>query len=133
MANRLEQVNEIPPWLLQLSTEIDSLEFKVAWDRFTAESILQFGAETYIGAPAMKDFFVKLDSPVNIKHEILDVWIGDGVHFIRGQAATSKKSDVEQKEFVVPFMWFFHGDIEGPGKIDKWSVTAGPLQTDSFW
>jgi hypothetical protein len=39
----------------------------------------------------MKDFFVKIDSPLEISHRILETWSGDGYHFVRGEADMAKK------------------------------------------
>jgi hypothetical protein len=60
----------------------------------------------------MKDFFVKIDRPLEISHRILETWSGDGYHFVRGEADMAKKrlqharaartSEISDSKFVSP-------------------------------
>jgi hypothetical protein len=58
------------------------------------------------GASAMQAFFVKIGSPLNIDHRILEVWDGDMTTFVRGEAEMAKKAEPNTK-VTAPFMWLF--------------------------
>jgi hypothetical protein len=81
------------------------------------------------GASAMQAFFVKINSPLNIDHRILEVWDGDMTTFVRGEAEMAKKAKPNTK-VTAPFMWLFRRDAPG-GRFSRWFITAGPLETDS--
>jgi len=81
------------------------------------------------GASAMQAFFVKIDSPLNIDHRILEVWDGEMTTYVRGEAEMAKKAEPNTK-VTAPFMWLFRRDAPG-GRFSRWFITAGPLETDS--
>jgi hypothetical protein len=130
MADTLTQREQTPAWIEDLCREIDSLQFTIAFNRFTADAELHFGAQVFRGAQEMKALFIKIDSPIIAKHQILETWSGERMHFLRGQAEMAKRKDPDKK-VTAPFMWVFYGDVEGAGSVTKWLVTAGPLKADA--
>jgi hypothetical protein len=130
MTRTLRLADKTPDWIVSLCKEIDTRKFEHAFDRFAQDAQMHFGAQTFRGAPSMKDFFVKIDSQLEISHRILETWSGDGYHFVRGEADMAKKDQPLQK-VTGPFMWVFEGSIEVDGGIVVWRVTAGPLKTDA--
>jgi hypothetical protein len=93
------------------------------------DAILAFGVKQITGASAMQAFFVKIDSPLNIDHRILEVWDGEMTTYVRGEAEMAKKAEPNTK-VTAPFMWLFRRDAPG-GRFSRWFITAGPLETDS--
>src|SRR5450755_4251958 len=75
MSNTLTLLDTTPDWIESLCREIDTLRFASAFDTFTPDAILAFGVKQITGASAMLAFFVKIDSPLNIDHRILEVGI----------------------------------------------------------
>jgi len=130
MANTLTLLEHTPRWIEELCNEIDTLKFRSAFDRFETDAELHFGAQLFRGAQAMKNLFVKIDSPIIVKHQMLETWSGENMHFLRGQAEMAKRTEPDNK-VVAPYMWFFYGQIEGTGSVSKWLVTAGPLKADA--
>jgi hypothetical protein len=86
MANTLTLLEHTPRWIEELCNEIDTLKFRSAFDRFETDAELHFGAQLFRGAQAMKNLFVKIDSPIIVKHQMLETWSGENMHFLRGQA-----------------------------------------------
>lgn len=129
MAKTLALLLATPDWRVGLCHEIDTLEFKSAFDCFAGNAVLGFGV-TYIAGPvAMQAFFVQIDSPLDIKHRILEVWSG-GTTYVRGEAELATR-DQPETQILAPFMWLFRRD-RGGGPVVHWSVTAGPLATDKM-
>jgi hypothetical protein len=93
MSNTLTLLDRTPDWIEALCREIDTLKFASAFDTFTPDAILAFGVKQITGASAMQAFFVKIDSPLNIDHRILEVWDGDMTTFVRGEAEMAKKAE----------------------------------------
>ncbi|MEV2211339.1 nuclear transport factor 2 family protein [Streptomyces sp. NPDC050997] len=92
---------------------------------------MYFGTAHIHGVEAIKAFFVKIDAPLNITHEVLEYWAaGDGVRLLRGEATMAKKSDPD-KVVRAPFMHIFYLDQEEPVRVRELRITAGPLQTDA--
>jgi hypothetical protein len=42
----------------------------------------------------MQSFFVKIDSPLNINHRILEVWPGEKTTYFRGEAEKAKTAEL---------------------------------------
>jgi hypothetical protein len=129
MSNTLTLLDRTPDWIEALCREIDTLKFAWAFDTFTPDAILAFGVKQITGASAMQAFFVKIDSPLNIDHRILEVWDGEMTTYLRGEAEMAKKAEPNTK-VTAPFMWLFRRDAPG-GRFSRWFITAGPLKTDS--
>ena len=129
MSNTLTLLDRTPNWIEALCREIDTLKFASAFDTFTPDAILAFGVKQITGASAMQAFFVKIDSPLNIDHRILEVWDGEMTTYLRGEAEMAKKAEPNTK-VMAPFMWLFRRDAPG-GRFSRWFITAGPLKTDS--
>ena len=129
MSNTLTLLDKTPDWVEALCREIDTLKFASAFDTFTPDAILAFGVKQITGTSAMQAFFVKIDSPLNIDHRILEVWDGETTTYVRGEADMAKKSEPDKK-LTAPFMWLFRRDVAN-GRFGRWFITAGPLKTES--
>jgi hypothetical protein len=129
MSNTLTLQDRTPDWVEALCREIDTLKFASAFDTFTPDAILAFGVKQITGASAMQAFFVKIDSPLNIDHRILEVWDGETTTYVRGEAEMTKKAEPYRK-VTAPFMWLFRRDAPD-GHFSRWFITAGPLATES--
>jgi hypothetical protein len=75
--------------------------------------------------------FVKIDSPLEIKHQALEVWGGDGTKIVRGNATFRKKGSSDAM-VTAPFIQIFTTSPEQDDLVTHWLVVAGPLQTDSI-
>ncbi|MFB7932861.1 hypothetical protein ACFC4C_27540 [Streptomyces sp. NPDC056039] len=98
------QATAVPGWGLELMDAIDTLEFGKGFAPLTD-----------------KEFFVKIDAPLVISHEVLEFWTaGDGVRLLRGEAVMAKKSEPE-RVVRAPFMHIFYLDQEQPVRaIERW-------------
>jgi hypothetical protein len=129
MSNTLTLQDRTPDWVDALCREIDTLKFTSAFNTFTLDAILAFGVKQITGASAMQTFFVKIDSPLNIDHRILEVWDGETTTYVRGEAEMAKKTEPDKK-VTAPFMWLFRRDA-ADRRLSRWFITAGPLKTES--
>ncbi|MER7836603.1 nuclear transport factor 2 family protein [Streptomyces sp. NPDC096040] len=121
----------VPDWVLEFMKAIDTLEFGDGFAPLTEDTEMYFGTAHLHGAEAIKEFFVKIDGPLDIAHEVLEFWTaGDGVRLLRGEATMAKKSEPDQV-VRAPFMHIFYLDREDPVRIRTLRITAGPLQTDA--
>ncbi|GAA0914561.1 MULTISPECIES: nuclear transport factor 2 family protein [Streptomyces violaceusniger group] len=121
----------VPDWILKFMDAIDTLDFDEGFAPLTEDTEMYFGTAHIHGAEAIKAFFVKIDEPLNITHEVLEFWAaGDGVRLLRGEATMAKKSAPDQV-VRAPFMHIFYLDREEPVRVRTLRVTAGPLQTDA--
>ncbi|TMU99839.1 nuclear transport factor 2 family protein [Streptomyces sp. DASNCL29] len=121
----------VPDWVLKFMDAIDTLDFDEGFAPLTEDTEMYFGTAHIHGAEAIKAFFVKIDEPLNITHEVLEFWAaGDGVRLLRGEATMAKKSAPDQV-MRAPFMHIFYLDREEPVRVRTFRVTAGPLQTDA--
>ncbi len=121
----------VPGWVLKFMDAIDTLEFGEGFAPLTEDTDMFFGTAHLHGVDAIKAFFVKIDEPLIITHEVLEFWSADdGVRLLRGEATMAKKSDPDQV-VRAPFMHIFYLDQEEPVRIRTLRVTAGPLETDA--
>ncbi|MER5516755.1 nuclear transport factor 2 family protein [Streptomyces sp. NPDC002763] len=121
----------VPDWVLKFMEAIDTLDFDEGFAPVTEDTDMYFGTARIHGAEAIKAFFVKIDAPLNITHEVLEYWAaGDGVRLLRGEATMAKKSEPD-RVVRAPFMHIFYLDQEGPVRVRELRITAGPLQTDA--
>ncbi|MCO5992908.1 nuclear transport factor 2 family protein [Actinoallomurus rhizosphaericola] len=119
-----------PEWILQIMREIDTLDFAEGFARMTEDTEMFFGTAHVRGAEAIKAFFVKIDEPLNITHDVLECWSADGVVFLRGEATMAKKTEPD-RVVRAPFMHIFYLDDARPARIRTIRITAGPLETDT--
>ncbi|MFD4629679.1 nuclear transport factor 2 family protein [Streptomyces sp. NPDC058284] len=92
---------------------------------------MYFGTAHVHGVEAIKAFFVKIDEPLVITHEVLEFWAaGDGVRLLRGEATMARKSEPD-RVVRAPFMHIFHLADEEEIRIRELRITAGPLRTDA--
>ncbi|AEW97644.1 MULTISPECIES: hypothetical protein [Streptomycetaceae] len=120
-----------PEWVIQIMREIDTLSFGEGFARMTEETEMFFGTAHVTGAEAIKAFFVKIDAPLHITHEVLEHWSApDGVHLLRGEAVMARRDD-PGTVVRAPFMHIYRLDDAEPAHIRTLHVTAGPLRTDA--
>jgi len=111
--------------------EIDTLTFGDGFARLTDDTEMYFGTAQVVGVEAIKAFFVTIDEPLNITHEVREFWISSGgVRLLRGEATMAKKAEPGNVAHA-PFMHIFYLDDGEPWRIKTWRITAGPLQTDA--
>jgi hypothetical protein len=127
----LKKLAAPPDWILRLYKEIDSLKFGSAFECFTPETEMVFGTARVKGTEAIKEFFVKIDSPLNSKHRVHEFWDGDRVKIIVGDAVISKKSD-PKTEITPPLVNIFYMSDSDPAKVQKLLIVAGPFDTDTL-
>ncbi|MFD9894961.1 nuclear transport factor 2 family protein [Amycolatopsis sp. NPDC059027] len=120
-----------PEWVLQIMNEIDTLTFGEGFAHLTDETELHFGTAHIVGVENIKAFFVKIDEPLHITHDVLEFWTAtDGVCLLRGEATMAKKSSPD--DIVrAPFMHIFYLDDGEPLRVKTLRITAGPLRTDA--
>jgi hypothetical protein len=129
--NRLRRLDEVPGWILRLYEEIDSLTFGAGFDCFTSETEMVFGTAHVKGTEAIKECFIKIDSPINSKHRVHEFWDSEGVKIAVGDAVISKKSTPEIV-MTPPLVNIFYMSDTDPTKILKLLIVAGPLDTDTL-
>lgn len=121
----------VPDWVLKFMEAIDTLDFDEGFAPVTEDTDMYFGTAHLHGAEAIKAFFVKIDAPLNITHEVLEYWTAeDGVRLLRGEATMAKKSDPDHV-VRAPFTHIFYLGQEEPLRIRALRITAGPLRTDT--
>ncbi|WP_020501510.1 nuclear transport factor 2 family protein [Sciscionella marina] len=122
---------ETPDWVRQFMDEIDTLEFGEGFANLTEETEMFFGTAHIVGAEAIKAFFVKIDEPLDVAHEVLEFWTtGEDTCFLRGEARMAKKTEPDTV-VQAPFMHLFTFDDGEPRRIRTLRITAGPLRTDA--
>ena len=67
MSSKFLEKQETPTWIDQMFDEIDTLEFGAGFEHLQNDAQMQFGAAEIKGVEAIKMFFVKIDSPLEIK------------------------------------------------------------------
>jgi len=131
MSSKFLEKQETPTWIDQMFDEIDTLEFGAGFEHLQNDAQMQFGATETKGVDAIKKFFVRIDSPLEIKHQALEVWGGDGTKIVRGKATFRKKGSSDAM-VTAPFIQIFTTSPEQDDLVTHWLVVAGPLQTDSI-
>lgn len=121
----------VPGWVLRFMDAIDTLDFDEGFAPLTEDTDMFFGTAHIHGVEAIKAFFVRIDAPLDITHEVLEYWTADdGVRLLRGEAAMARKSE-PGKVVRAPFTHIFYLDREEPVRVRTLRITAGPLRTDS--
>ena len=129
MNRTLTHLNQAPDWLLHLFDEIDELDFEDSFDHFLPAAELQFGTAHIKGFPAIKDFFVTVDGPINIKHHVLDFWDGGNIKIMRGEATIPKKEG-PATVVVPPLMNIPYMSDKDEEKVARWLVMGGPVNPE---
>jgi hypothetical protein len=120
-----------PLWVRQIMDEIDTLTFADGFAHLTEDTEMYFGTAHIVGVEAIQAFFVKIDEPLHITHEVLEFWTAPGgVCLLRGEATMAKKTTPDQV-VRAPFMHIFYLADEETARIATWRITAGPLQTEA--
>ncbi|MEW2621400.1 nuclear transport factor 2 family protein [Streptomyces sp. NPDC048106] len=125
--------SEAPAWIDGFMHEIDTLEFGDWFATLLDEdSEMIFGTANVHGAEAIKAFFVKIDTPLDTTHTVLEAWTGDDVLILRGVGSVAKKTEPDNVVHA-PFTHIFHltrdGEATAP-RIKTLHITAGPVNTD---
>src|SRR6266851_2113902 len=102
--NRLKKLDAAPSWILRLYEEIDSLNFGSGFDCFTSETEMVFGTANVKGTEAIKEFFIKIDSPINSKHRVHEFWDSEGVvsFHVDGRKVRAEAGTLIQLPRMVP-------------------------------
>jgi hypothetical protein len=130
MANTAH-ASAVPEWILKFMDAIDTLSFEEGFAPLTEDTDMFFGTAHIHGVEAIKTFFVKIDGPLNIAHEVLEFWAADnGVRILRGESTMAKKSEPD-RVLRAPFTHIFYLADEEPVRVRELRITAGPLETDS--
>lgn len=125
------QATPPPEWVLKFMAAIDTLEFDEGFAPLTEDTDMFFGTAHIHGVEAIKAFFVKIDEPLIIAHEVLEFRAaGDGVRLLRGEATMAKKTEPD-RVVRAPFMHIFYLADEEEIRVRELRITAGPLQTDA--
>lgn len=119
-----------PEWIQQIMHEIDTLIFKDGFAHMTDQTDMFFGTGYIQGVEGIKAFFVKIDEPLEITHEVLECWEAGNVYFLRGQATMAKKTDPE-RVVQAPFMHIYYLADDPNVRIETIRICAGPLQVDA--
>lgn len=120
-----------PEWVGQIMREIDTLAFGDGFAHLTDRTEMYFGTARVVGAEAIKAFFVKIDEPLNITHDVLEFWTAPGgVCLLRGEATMARKTE-PGTVVRAPFMHIYYLDETEPVRIRTIRITAGPLRTDA--
>lgn len=61
-----------PDWILKFMDAIDTLDFDEGFAPLTEDTDMFFGTAHIHGAEAIKAFFVKIDAPLIITHEVVE-------------------------------------------------------------
>jgi hypothetical protein len=121
----------VPEWILKFMDAIDTLSFEEGFAPLTEDADMFFGTAHIRGVEDIKAFFVKIDEPLNIAHEVLEFWVADnGVRILRGESTMARKSEPDHV-LRAPFTHIFYLADEDPVRVRELRITAGPLETDS--
>lgn len=127
MPETMTKLEQVPNWLSSLCSGLDTLSLSSPFEKFSQDVELIFGDKSSNGVEEMKAFFIHMDSPLDTKHEVFEVWSGSGRTYVRGQAELAKKQEPNSKT-TVPFQWMFYDDPNDTAHLRMWRVTAGPAE-----
>ena len=130
MTETLVRLQEAPKWVREIFKEIDTLQFGPGFSHLTEQTVMEFGTATVKGAQAIKQFFIKIDSPLEIEHRIHDFWDGGVTKILRGDAVLRKKGSKDDP-LTTPFMQIFYMDADKSDELRSWFIVNGPIKTDS--
>jgi len=69
MAETLIHQQEAPRWVKEIFKEIDTLQFGAGFSHLTERTVMEFGTATVKGVQAIKQFFIRIDSPWRLSTE----------------------------------------------------------------
>src|ERR1039458_1137951 len=130
MTETLIRLQEAPKWVREIFKEIDTLQFGPGFSHLTEQTVMEFGTATVKGAQAIKQFFIKIDSPLEIEHRIHDFWDGGATKILRGDAVLRKKGSNDQP-ITTPLMMIFYVDPGKSDELSRWFIVNGPIKTDA--
>jgi hypothetical protein len=129
MAEILIHQQEAPQWVKEIFKEIDTLQFGSGFSHLTEQTVMEFGTATVKGAQAIKQFFIKIDSPLEIEHRIHDFWDGGATKILRGDAVLRKKGS-DDELITTPLMQIFYMDADKSNELSRWFIVNGPIKTE---
>jgi hypothetical protein len=130
MAETLIHQQEAPKWVKDIFKEIDTLQFGTGFSHLTEQTVMEFGTATVKGVQAIKQFFIRIDSPLEIEHRIHDFWDGGAIQILRGDAVLRKKGSNDEPT-TTPLMQIFYMDADKSDELSRWFIVNGPIKTDS--
>jgi hypothetical protein len=130
LAETLIHQQEAPPWIQEIFKEIDTLQFGTGFSHLTTQTVMEFGTATVKGVQAIKQFFIKIDTPLEIEHRIHDFWDGGEIKILRGDAVLRKKGSSDGP-ITTPLMMIFYMDTGESDQLSRWFIVNGPIKTDS--
>ena len=130
MPQTLIHQQEAPEWIKQIFEGIDTLKFSPGFSHLTEQTVMEFGTATVIGSQAIKEFFIKIDSPLKIKHRIYEFWDGGLIKILRGDAVLRKRCS-NAKPITTPLVMIFYMTPEKNDKLRRWFIVNGPIKTES--
>lgn len=129
MPQEILKATEAPEWIYQLFSEIDTLAFGPGFARLNEQTVMQFGTALITGVSAIRAFFEKIDSPLEITHRIHDFWDGGRTKILRGDAVLRRKGSGDS--FVTtPLMQIFYM-ADQREELERWFIVNGPIKTDA--
>jgi hypothetical protein len=130
MTETLVHQKEAPQWIKEIFKEIDTLQFGPGFAHLTEETVMEFGTARVRGLQSIRQFFVKINSPLEIEHRIDDFWDGGARKILRGNALLRKKG-TNDEPITTPLMMVFSMDPDQSGQLSHWFIVNGPINTDS--
>ena len=127
MSDQIMQPIETPQWMLDLFKSVDALDMSECGGLSCfAENIeMHFGPNQVHGLAAVKDYFVKLDSPFKTVHNVTGVWQAGNMFVLQGSADIQKANDPSGKTLhVSPLMNLYW--LNDQGKVELYIVTFPP-------
>lgn len=118
---------ETPQWMLDLFKSIDALDMSEAGGLscFDENIEMHFGSNQVHGLAAVKDYFVKFDSPFKTVHNVTGVWKSGKMFMLQGSADVAKADDCSgETVHVAPLINIYW--LNEQGKVELYIVTFPP-------
>jgi hypothetical protein len=120
---------QTPRWILDVYNEIDSLEFKNAFECFSDGAVLVFGTAEIRGVPAIREFFIYLDTPLITNHRAVDFWDMTNIKIVRGVADLAHR-DKPDEVVSAPFVHIFQMSDYNSELVAHFQVVVGPIHPE---
>jgi len=130
MSETLVRLQQVPEWINEIFREIDTQHFAEGFAHLTDKTEMQFGTAKIVGVEAIKQFFIKIDSPLDIEHHVHDFWDGGVTKILRGDAFLRKKGSTDDP-VTTPLMMIFYMSADTGNVVTRWFIVNGPIKTDA--
>ena len=127
MHDQIMKPIKTPQWMRDLFKAIDALDMSTSGGLscFADNIEMHFGANQVHGLAAVKEYFVKFDSPFKTVHNVTGVWQAGNMFVLQGSADIRKASDPSGKTLhVSPLMNLYWLDEQG--KVELYIVIFPP-------